>query len=345
MTKKYREIFSSFHTAYRLITTSDNIRNFTVGICRVYKNSFKAVRVVMVCKNVESHSFMKVCLENKKQYVKKGGASILTKREKDILNQEREMLLNNRLIYPFIFVNNLGAIYVKRRQKIGEFSDLEKRWFLSLSEEVTTHLKIYNLMKEGQKLMINYLNSLSNILDRYVPTSYLHTKSTLRLIKALSHALKLSDTEVKSLEYASLLHDAGKIQVPSKILKKRKPLTEDEFKLIMKHPRKGVDLIKNLEVLKPVLPIILHHHERYDGTGYPSKLKKDKIPFGSRILAILDAFDAMYFGRPYKKRRSLEDIEQEFRSEMNKQFDPKIVTIFLKILKRKDIKKFLKSCG
>jgi len=191
--------------------------------------------------------------------------------------------------------------------------------------------------------MLNYVNSLTKFLNQYVPTSYLHTKTMLRLIKAMGKAMHLSEIETKALVNASLLHDAGKMQVPSKLLKKQKPLTDEEFKLITKHPRKGVELIKNLEILKPAIPIILHHHERYDGQGYPSKLKKDKIPLGSRILSVLDSFDAMFFGRPYRKGRSLEEVEYELKKQKGKQFDPKIVDVFLRILKRKTIREYLKS--
>jgi response regulator RpfG family c-di-GMP phosphodiesterase len=341
--RKYKTIFSTFHTIYRLVTTSADIKNFLTGIARVYKNAFKADRVVVICKNVNSYSIMRICLEDKKQDIKKGEVSILTYIEREILKQGKEVILDNRLIYPFNFLNILGIIYIKRKQKRDAFTELEKRWFLSLCEEVSIGLKIFNLYEEERKVIINYVKSLTRLLDQYVPTSHLHLKSALRLIRAIGKELKLSKAEISSLEYASLLHDAGKIQVPSKLLKKQKPLTEKEFKLIMKHPRKGVELIKDLDILKPVIPIILHHHERFDGKGYPSRLKKGQIPLGSRILSVLDAFDAMYFGRPYKKRKSLDEIEEEFKKQMGKQFDPKVVNVFLKILKRKDIRKYLRS--
>ncbi len=341
--KKYSNIFQSFHTIYRLTTTLDDLKSFMAGICRLYKNVFKADKVAMVCKNVGLQSYVKVRLEGKTQIVKKGTKTILTKIEKEILKQEKEIVFQNRLICPFIFNETLGAIYVKRDSKSKYFDEIEKRWFSSLCEEVSIGLKIFILYREQQKIMVNYIKSLSNLLNQYVPTSYLHTKAMFKLIKAMSKALRLSEVETESLERASLLHDAGKIQVPSKLLKKQKPLTDEEFKLIAKHPRKGVELIKDLEALKPALPIILHHHERYDGKGYPSGLKKEKIPLGSRILSVLDSFDAMYFGRPYKKRRPLEEIEQEFRRQKGKQFDPKVVDTFLRLLKRKNIRKSLKA--
>lgn len=341
--KKNRAIFSSFHTMYRLVASSNDLKSFSLGLCRIYKNYFMAERVVFVCKNVNSYAFMKFRLEGNKQYIKKGGISILTNREKELLCQEKELILGRRLVYPFSFINTLGAIYIKRRPEDNPFTTLEVKWFLSFGEQVSLALKVFSLYREQQKLMVNYVKSLTNFLDRYVPTSYLHSKTALRLIRALSKSMRLSEAEIKSLEYASLLHDTGKIKVPTKLLKKKKPLTDEEFKIIMKHPKKGIEMIKDVNILRPVIPIILHHHERYDGKGYPSKLKKDKIPLGSRILAILDAFDAMYYGRPYKKRRDLSQIEAEFKSQMGKQFDPKIVNAFLKVLKRKDIRKFLQS--
>ena len=339
---RHKTLFSSFHSVFRLVTTLGDLQNFGAGVCRLYRNVFKAEKIVMVCKNYQPNSFLKIRLENKQQFVKKGGKSILTRIEKEILRQEKAMVFNNRLIYPFMFTDVLGAIYIKRETGTKDFDQAEKKWFLSLCEEVSLGLKIFSLHQEQQKIMFNYIKYLSKFLNQYVPTSYLHTKPISKLIKAMAKAMKLSEIEIKSLEYAALLHDAGKIQLPSKLLKKQKPLTDEEFKLIAKHPRGGVELIKNLDILKPAIPIILHHHERYDGKGYPSKLKKDKIPLASRILTILDSFDAMYFGRPYRERRPLSEIEEEFKKQKSKQFDPKIVDVFLKILKRKSIRLYLK---
>jgi HD-GYP domain-containing protein (c-di-GMP phosphodiesterase class II) len=341
--KKYKNIFSAFHAVYRLITTSGDIQNFAAGICRLYKNVFLADKVTVVFKNVDGHGFLKIRLEGKSQHLKRGGISILTHREREILRQEKEFVLGNRFIYPFVFADTLGAVYVKRNPSLAEFSEFEKRCFLSLSEEISISLRIFTLYREEKRIMINYIKSLTKLLDQYVPTSYLHTKSIFTLIKAIGREMKLSDSEIKSLEYASLLHDAGKIQLPSILLKKQTPLTDEEFKMIMKHPRNGVEMIKDLEILKPVIPIILHHHERYDGKGYPSKIKKNQIPLGARILSILDAFDAMYFGRPYRNRMQLNDIEKELRSQMGKQFDPQIVEVFLKTIKRERVRKYLHS--
>jgi HD-GYP domain-containing protein (c-di-GMP phosphodiesterase class II) len=341
--KKYKTIFSSFHTIYRLITTSGDIKNFAAGIGRLYKNTFKVDRVTLIFKNINSHSFMKISIKNKKYFLKKGGISILTHKERGIVKREKEVLTANTLIYPFIFADTLGVVSLRRLTHGNDFSELDKKWFLSLSEEVSVGLKIFNLYREQKKLIINYVKSLTKLLDQYVPTSYIHVKSIFRLIRAIGKELRLSTDQIKSIEYASLLHDAGKIQLPSGILKKETPLTDEEFKMIMRHPHTGVEMIKDLEALKPVMPIILHHHERFDGQGYPSGLKEEEIPIGSRILSVLDAFDAMFFGRPYKKKKQLKEIERELTVQTNRQFDPKIVDVFLRIIRRESIKKYLNS--
>ncbi|UCD15596.1 MAG: HD domain-containing protein [Candidatus Omnitrophota bacterium] len=336
--KKYKSIFYSIHTLYRLATTSSDVKHFIVGICRIYRSVFKVDKITMVFKNMESYGFMKFCCEKHRQCVKKGGVAILNKREKEILRQERGIFLPNRFIYPFSFIDTFGMVYIKR--KSPAFTDIEKQWFLSLSEEVSMGLKIFNLYREEKKILLNYIKILTRYLSQYTPV---HTQSIIRLIRSVGKKLKLSELETKSLEYASLLHDVGEIQLPSVILKKEMPLTEEEFKVVMRHPRKGVELIKDLDILKPVVPIILHHHERYDGKGYPSRLKKEQIPLGSRILSVIDAFDAMFFGRPYKQRMDLESVENELKKQTGRQFDPKIVDAFLKILKRKNIRKYLQS--
>jgi len=131
--------------------------------------------------------------------------------------------------------------------------------------------------------------------------------------------------------------------IPHEIIKKSSTLTGKECKLIKQHPVKSAKIIKHLKILKPAMPIIFHHHERFDGTGYPSRLKGNRIPLGSRIMAVVDAFDAMVFGRPYRKKVSIDTAIKEIRKNSGSQFDPKIVNEFLKAISNKKIKKHLKN--
>jgi HD-GYP domain-containing protein (c-di-GMP phosphodiesterase class II) len=126
-----------------------------------------------------------------------------------------------------------------------------------------------------------------------------------------------------------------------KILTKTTKLTPKEFSIIKRHPLKGAQILRHLQILKPVIPIIMHHHEKYDGTGYPSRLKKGQIPAGARIMAVADAFEAMVYGRPYRERVDINLAIKEIKKKSGTQFDPKVVEAFLKVAKRINTKKYL----
>lgn len=340
--KKYNEIFSAIHAVYRLTISTNKTKNFIYGVARIYKHYFKVNKVVIICKGLNTYPFIKFSLSDGKAVFKRGRKGILSKIERQILSEAREVILKNRLIYPFIFSDCLGAVYIRRPASLP-FRELEIKMFMSISEEVSLCLKIFNLYQEQKKLIFSSIKSLTKLLDNYVPTSFIHYKKVSKLIKVLGKELKLTQQEIISLEYATMLHDAGKIEIPLDLLNKKRPLTDKEYDIIRKHPRIGVKLIKDLQELKPVIPIILYHHERYDGLGYPSHLKKEQIPLGARILSVIDAFDAMFFGRPYKKRVSLNEIIQELKRNKDTQFDPKIVDAFIKILRRRSIVRYLES--
>src|SRR6185503_7377039 len=146
---------------------------------------------------------------------------------------------------------------------------------------------------------------------------------------------------IDCLHYASILHDAGAMDVPYDILAKTSQLTPEEFKVIRNHPAKSVELIRPVEFLKPVLPIILYHHEKYDGSGYPSGLKKEQIPLGARIIAVIDAFEAMVQGRPYRNPMSIEKSLEEVHRNSGTQFDPKVVEALAVLTRQKKFRKLL----
>ena len=167
----------------------------------------------------------------------------------------------------------------------------------------------------------------------------------MEIVKTLAVYLKVNSDGLKELEYASLLHDIGIIDVPRHILSKRSGLSSREFKVIRGHTEQSVALIAPVEFLKPVLPIILHHHEKYDGSGYPSGLKKEQIPLGARVLSVVDAFEAMVYGRPYRRRMDIASAIKEVKRKSGTQFDPKIVVAFLKVIKKFNKKVYLEQDG
>ena len=155
--------------------------------------------------------------------------------------------------------------------------------------------------------------------------------------------MHMDSENLKSLEYASILHDAGEIMVPDEVLTKPTKLTGKEFALVKKHPSAGVEILKHMKALKSVAPIILYHHENYDGSGYPKGLKKDQIPLGARIMAVVSAFEAMIAKRPYRVSKTIDAAANEIRKNSGTQFDPAVVEVFFKVMMRKDIRHMLKG--
>jgi HD-GYP domain-containing protein (c-di-GMP phosphodiesterase class II) len=137
--------------------------------------------------------------------------------------------------------------------------------------------------------------------------------------------------ELSAIRMGAMLHDSGKIGIPDSILRKPGKLTDAEWEIMETHPLKGYEAFKGIGFLDTALPIIRHHHERYDGTGYPDGLAGEEIPIGARIFAVADTFDAMTSDRPYRKAMSTEESVQEIIACSGSQFDPKVVGAFLLI--------------
>lgn len=148
---------------------------------------------------------------------------------------------------------------------------------------------------------------------------------------AMAKKLGLSFDEIRNISNAAILHDMGKIGIDNKILLKPGKLTDEEYGVVKLHPRLGEHIITPVKFLKDVAPLILYHHERYDGKGYPEQLKRAEIPIGARIIAICDAYDAMNSARPYRKALTPEQAKQELINHKGSQFDPELVDLFLQV--------------
>lgn len=164
--------------------------------------------------------------------------------------------------------------------------------------------------------------------DQYVPE---HTERMEFNAIEIGKGLGLSKKELKNLEHAAVLYDLGKIGISNKILKKEGKLTPEEYDLIKKHPQIGVEIIRPIHFLNEVVPIVLYHHERFDGSGYPSGLKGKEIPLGARIIAVVDTYQALISDRPYRKAYAKDEVLKKIKEGSGTQFDPEIVDIFVEI--------------
>ncbi|MEA2486051.1 MAG: hypothetical protein QOD46_1162, partial [Actinomycetota bacterium] len=183
----------------------------------------------------------------------------------------------------------------------------------------------YSNIRWASKLESHYTTTIETMvsaLEARNPDTNAHAKRIPDLVLGLASAMHLSPEFRRSLRLGSILHDVGKIGVPDSILLKPASLSEPEWEIMRGHPTIGERMLKPIEFLLPALPIIRHHHERWDGRGYPDGLAKEDIPLGARMVAVCDTFDAMVSDRPYRSGVSIAEAVEEILRCSGTQFDP-----------------------
>jgi diguanylate cyclase (GGDEF)-like protein/putative nucleotidyltransferase with HDIG domain len=186
--------------------------------------------------------------------------------------------------------------------------------------------------REMSELHLATIEALALAIDAKDQTTYNHVGRVELYASMLARAIGMSEVDQQAVKTAALLHDIGKLAVPEHILAKPGPLTPDEFQKVRMHPQIGADIINSVPFPYPVAPLVLGHHERWDGRGYPMGLKGEQIPLGARILCLVDYFDALTSDRPYHKPLSIDAAAALIREEAGKALDPMAVDTFLRIL-------------
>jgi len=182
------------------------------------------------------------------------------------------------------------------------------------------------------RLHLATVESLTMAIDAKDDLSRGHIQRVRILAEGLARKVAYPEDQMEGLKAAALLHDIGKLAVPEYILSKPGKLTAAEYAKVMIHPVIGADILSNVEFPYEVVPIVKHHHERYDGTGYPSGLKGEEIPFGARILTIVDCYEALTTNRPHRPRFTREQALDVMRGEQGRTFDPKLLEVFFDII-------------
>jgi putative nucleotidyltransferase with HDIG domain len=179
---------------------------------------------------------------------------------------------------------------------------------------------------QGYRNTVHELASTIDVKDDHV---YEHSRRVKEYALLAASSLKLTPEELQSIEFGALLHDIGKIGIDSEILCKPGPLTDEEWQIVYEHPKKGAEILQDIPHLKSAMNIVLYHHERYDGTGYPKKLKADEIPIGARLVAVANAFDTMTIDHPYRTALSVEEAMRELLDATGTQFCPIAIEAFV----------------
>jgi diguanylate cyclase (GGDEF)-like protein/putative nucleotidyltransferase with HDIG domain len=183
---------------------------------------------------------------------------------------------------------------------------------------------------EMAELHLATMEALALAIDAKDQTAQSHLRRVQLYATSIARGLGMSSMEIQGVKTAALLHDIGKLAVPEHILSKPGPLTQEEFRKIRVHPQVGAEIISAVPFPYPVAPLILSHHERWDGKGYPQGLKGDEIPLGARILSVVDYFDALTSDRPYHKAMTHDAAMALLQQEAGRALDPAVVQIFLK---------------
>jgi HD-GYP domain-containing protein (c-di-GMP phosphodiesterase class II) len=213
----------------------------------------------------------------------------------------------------------------------GDFDSQDSKLLNSIANESAIYLENAMLFEDVHGLMMGLLHSLTSAVDAKDAYTCGHSERVAILARQLTLEAGMSEALAERVYMAGLLHDVGKIGVPESVLQKTGRLTPEEFEQMKKHPGIGARILRDIKQISDILPGVLHHHERYDGQGYPAGLTGDNIPLFGRIICLADCFDAMTSNRTYRKALPLEVALTEISRCSGTQFDPVLTEAFLRI--------------
>ncbi len=341
-TRRYKTLISSMHSIYRLVNSTFELKELISRLTRLISQIFKAnYCLILILDPSKKYSILRCIVSGREKFIIDKKKRITKRIEKRIIRTFAGIRNNYLLGIPLVSEDIMGLIIMKRAKIEEPFDKYDQEIIMTIAEQAMIGIRNLQLCEEQQRIVLGSIKSLVTLLDTRIPQEYAHSPHFSRLVVAIAEQMHLDEKQIESLKYASLLHDAGKIDVPQEILTKTTKLTAKEYTIIKRHPVMGAQMLRPFQMLRPVIPIIMHHHEKYNGTGYPSRLKKGQIPLGARVMAVADAFEAMVYGRPYRERINVDEAIKEIKKKNGTQFDPKVVEGFLKIAKR-HYKKYLR---
>lgn len=340
---------STIYTIHRLLTSTLDMGELIERIARLTLQVMRARRCsIMLLDDTKRSLIPKAVIDlknnkgnsHKKHRKIKVGEGILGK----VAKTGKASLSRSMICVPLVEEDVIGVICSQDKANNAPFDKFDLEILATLAEQAVIAIKNSQMYEEQKRMAEGSIKSLAALLDAKSPQTYTHSEQFVQLALAIAEEMKLSREDVNNLRYAVLLPDAGKFSIPDEILKKRGGLSKDEFNVIKKQHLESLKMLEPLEFLKPVMPIIMYHHERYDGTGYPDGLKGREIPVGARILAVADTFEAMLSSRPYKDSRvTISQVAREIESNKGSQFDPEVVDAFMVVLKQPEFKKLLNT--
>jgi len=247
----------------------------------------------------------------------------------------REMEMQAVLLVPLVVEGGTWGLVEVYDGRPRSFPGVERHLAELAAAQIGGLLAAFEHEERAQRVYRETLASLSNALEAKDAVTSKHTEEVVRLAVAVGAELELDLEAVRDLELGAVLHDIGKVRVPEAILNKPGPLTDAEWKVMRTHPEVGERILQPIQSLQAILPIVRHHHERWDGNGYPDRLVGRAIPVGARIVAVCDAFRAMTEDRPYRASLGEAEALSELERCASSQFDPDCVEALVRALDRR----------
>lgn len=256
-----------------------------------------------------------------------------------------EFCLQNRYIaVPFIEDDVVGVMTLWGKADRQFFNRTDLEILKSLSEQAVVAIKNAQLFERTEELTLGSIKTINELMKRHFGEKQNNLDMIGEIVIAIGKQMELPGSELVHLERAILLLDTGQLAFPEKAWQKKEKLSQKELEEIRSIPIRGANLLRSISSLKPVLPIVMHRHERYDGKGYPQGLKGEEIPMGARIVAVADSFMAMISQRHYRKQLTVREGLDEILKHGGTQFDPSVVDAFLKVMKDKEILEKTERC-
>jgi HD-GYP domain-containing protein (c-di-GMP phosphodiesterase class II) len=335
---------STIHTIHRLLSSTLNMDELIERIARLTLQVMRSRYCsIMLLDESKKYLIPKAVINLDKEVPKTGPQyrkiKIGVRQEGKVAKAGEVILLRNYICVPLVEEDIIGVISARDKTNNAPFDKFEMEILITLAEQAVIAIKNAQMYEEQEKMAYGSIKTLAALLDSKSPNTFTHSDQFVKMVIAIAEEMKISREDIANLHYAALLPDTGKFGIPEKILKKTGRLSSREYGIIKKQHMESLKIIEHLEFLKPAIPIIKHHHEKYDGTGYPDGLKGDKIPIGARIMAVATAIEAMVSASPYKgKRISASQAIKEIENNTGSQFDPGVVQAFIEVTKKLEFK-------
>jgi PAS domain S-box-containing protein len=257
--------------------------------------------------------------------------------EKCAYHSEQSLLgIRSVLLVPLVTRDGVAGFLDLGTSQHGKLTPVDLSTAESIASQIAVALENARLFEDLEQLLVSTITSLASAIDAKSPWTKGHSERVTKYAVEIGEEMGLSEHELERLKLSGLLHDVGKIGTYDILLDKPSRLTDEEFELVKKHPRKGAEILSPIKQLTDIIPGVRHHHERYDGRGYPDGLTGEEIPLQARILCVADSFDSMTADRPYRPAPGTAYAISEFERCRGTQFDPMVVEAFLRVLSRRD---------